>query len=119
MLTEAQVKQLRDILENQRDRLLRNAEQAVAFSKDRDRDRVGRDSIDESVEEWMYGTELRLADRGKFLLDKIGEALARLGGGTADTCEECEEPIGFKRLLARPMATLCILCKEDREHNEP
>lgn len=117
-LSGKQTDSIRQALESERDRLVRAARSAVEFSKDRDRDRVGRDSLDESVEEWMYGTELRLADREKFLLNKITEALARLEAGTIDECEDCEEPIGFKRLEARPVTTLCILCKEERESSE-
>jgi RNA polymerase-binding transcription factor len=118
MLNEAQTKALRELLETDRVRLLRNAQRAIDFSMDRDRDRIGRDSMDESVEEWMYGTELRLHDREKYLLGKIDEALDRLSSGVIDQCEECEEPIGFPRLKARPVTTLCIGCKEEREQTE-
>ena len=118
MLSGKQADVIRERLEAERDRLIRNARTAVEFSKDRDRDRVGRDSMDESVEESMYATELRLHDREKFLLNKINEALDRLEAGTIDECEDCEEPIGFKRLEARPVTTLCILCKEERESSE-
>ena len=118
MLTATQLDQIRDKLTSDRDRLLRSARDAVDFSRSRDRDRVGRDSLDESVEEWMYSTELRLKDREKFLLKKIQGAIERLEGGTIDQCEDCEEPIGFARLAARPVTTLCIACKEDREKDE-
>lgn len=115
MLNEAQLAALRKQLEEDRARILVNAEDARGFSRDRDRDRIGRDSMDESVEESMYATKLRLHDREKFLLTKIEEALERLDAGTIDQCEDCEEPIGFARLKARPVTTLCIACKEERE----
>ncbi len=118
MLTEAQTKELRERLTADRTRLLENAERARDYSRGRDRDSVGRDSMDESVEEAMYSTELRLHDREKFLLTKIQSALERLDKGEIDECEDCEEPIGYKRLEARPVTTLCILCKEERESNE-
>ena len=38
--------------------------------------------------------------------------------GAAKACESCGEPIGFKRLLARPVTTMCIVCKEEREREE-
>ena len=44
--------------------------------------------------------------------------MARLGEGTIDECEDCGEPIGFRRLLARPVTTLCIDCKEEAEKEE-
>jgi len=119
MLTDAETEALRRLLLSDRERLLRNAQRAIDFSMDRDRDRIGRDSMDESVEEWMYGTELRLHDREKFLLGKIDEALDRLAAGRIDRCEDCDEPIGFARLKARPVTTLCIVCKEEREEAEP
>lgn len=118
MLTEAQEKQIRAVLETQRDRLLGNAHEAREFSRDRDRDRVGRDSVDESTEEALYATTLRLADRETFLLNKIVLALQRLDQGIIDQCEDCDEPIGFPRLAARPVTTLCIGCKEERETSE-
>lgn len=118
MLTEDQVTSLRSVLLSERERVLISAREAIGFSMDRDRDRVGRDSLDESVEEWLYGTELRLKDRETFLLAKIQAALERIEAGTLGLCEDCEEPIGYARLAARPMTALCIACKEDREQNE-
>jgi len=118
MLSPAQLEKLRKSLTQNRVRLLQSARQAVEFARNRDRERVGRDSLDESVDEWMYSTELRLKDREKFLLGKIKAAIERIENGTIDECEECEEPIGFARLSARPVTTFCIACKEDREKNE-
>lgn len=118
MLTDAQIAELRKALENDRNRILHNADDARDFSMDRDRDRVGRDSMDESVEEELYATKLRLHDRERFLLNKITNALQRLDEGTIDVCEDCEESIGYARLKARPVTNLCIGCKEEREGQE-
>jgi DnaK suppressor protein len=118
MLTTNEKQVLRESLEAERERIVRNARSARDFSMDRDRDRIGRDSMDESVEEWLYATELRLHDRETFLLGKIDSALERLEADRIDECEDCEEPIGFKRLQARPVTTLCIMCKEERESEE-
>lgn len=118
MLTADQLSQLRTTLISEQARLVANTESAIGFTMDRDRDRIGRDSIDESAEEELYSTQLRLHDRETGLLGKIRAALARLDAGTIDECEECEEPIGFKRLLARPVTTLCIECKSAREDDE-
>lgn len=117
MLNDKQRDQLRETLEGERHRLLRNAQDGLAFSMNRERN-IGRDSIDESMEEELFSTELRLRDREKFLLGKITSALERLTEGTIDECESCGEAIGFKRLLARPVTTLCIDCKEEREREE-
>ena len=117
MLSDTQRDQLRAVLEGERHRLLRNAQDGLAFSMNRERN-IGRDSIDESMEEELFSTELRLRDREKFLLRKIDEAIIRLDDGSIDVCEDCEEKISFKRLLARPVTTLCIDCKETRESEE-
>jgi RNA polymerase-binding transcription factor len=117
MLTEKEREELRAALSVERERLVRNAQDGLQFAMNRDRN-IGRDSIDESMEEELFSTELRLRDREKFLLGKIEAALERLDTGTIDECEDCGERIAFKRLLARPVTTLCIDCKEAREHEE-
>jgi DnaK suppressor protein len=117
MLTDSQREQLREVLMAERTRLLRNAQEGLSFSMNRDRN-IGRDSIDESMEEEIFSTELRLRDREKWLLGKIGSAIERLERGTIDECEDCGEQISFRRLLARPVTTYCIDCKEEREKEE-
>ena len=118
MLTSEQTNELRARLQAEINRLADHAHNAVEFTMDRDRDRIGRDSMDESTEEEIYSTQLRLHDRETFLLEKIREAMRRLETGAIDECEECAEPIGFKRLMARPVTTLCFECKTAREQVE-
>ena len=118
MLTAEQTNELRARLQADLSRLADHAHLGLKFTMDRDRDRIGRDSMDESTEEEIYSTELRLHDRETFLLEKIREAMRRLDAGTLDECEECSEPIGFKRLMARPVTTLCFECKTAREQVE-
>ncbi|SDP18841.1 RNA polymerase-binding protein DksA [Desulforhopalus singaporensis] len=62
--------------------------------------------------------ELRIRERERRLLTKIEEALVRIDEGTYGICEECDEPIGLKRLEARPVTTLCIDCKTNQEKQE-
>ena len=118
MLTADQAAQLKAVLMNEKRRLLLKAQEGLSFSMNRDRNAVGRDSIDESMEEELFSTELRLRDREKWLLGKINSALDRVEQNTVDECEDCGEHIGFKRLLARPVTTLCIDCKEQQEQEE-
>lgn len=118
MLTPEQTNEIRSRLQADLARLGDHAHSAIEFTMDRDRDRIGRDSMDEATEEEVYSTQLRLHDRETFLLAKIREAMQRLDAGTLDECEECSEPIGFKRLLARPVTTLCFECKSAREQVE-
>jgi DnaK suppressor protein len=117
MLTETERNTLSDVLRAERDRLLQNAKDGLKFSMERERS-IGRDSIDESMEEEIFSTELRLRDREKFLLNKINAALDRIKTGSIDECEDCGDKISFRRLLARPVTTLCIDCKEEKEKEE-
>jgi DnaK suppressor protein len=116
-LTEQQQSQLAALLQQRADELLANARGGLEMSMSRERT-GGRDSLDESTEEELLSTELRLRDREKKLLQKVHEAQNRLREGEINECEDCGEPIGFKRLMARPMTTLCIACKEVREEQE-
>ena len=118
MLTSSEREKLRTVLLQERSRLIKNAQEVLSFSMQRDRDLVGRDSLDESTKEELFSTELRLRDREKWLLGKINGALERLDAGTIDQCEDCGEKIAFRRLVARPVTTLCIDCKEEREREE-
>lgn len=62
--------------------------------------------------------ELRTKDRARKLIHKINKAIARIDDGTYGYCEETGEPIGLKRLEARPIATLCIEAQERHEKKE-
>ncbi|MCC6750351.1 MAG: TraR/DksA C4-type zinc finger protein [Deltaproteobacteria bacterium] len=117
MLNEEQAKQLRGTLQDAERKLLYNAQSSLHMSMDRETDN-GRDSIDQSSSEELISTALRLRDREKKLLAKIRGAIDRLTQGSIDECEECGEAIGFKRLMARPVTTLCIDCKESAEEEE-
>ena len=117
MLTDTEKSQIRKVLEEARQRLQRKSESALSYSMNHERN-IGRDSIDESMEEEIFSTEMRLHDREKFLLGKINKQLARLENGGIDVCEDCGEQIAFRRLMARPVTTLCIDCKEQSEREE-
>src|SRR3954468_21702517 len=117
MLSESEKSQIRKVLEQARTKLQRTSQNALAYSMNHERN-IGRDSIDESMEEELFSTEMRLHDREKFLLGKINKQMVRLDNGTIDVCEECGESISLRRLLARPVTTLCIDCKEQSEKEE-
>jgi DnaK suppressor protein len=117
MLKPAEIAQIGAKLRDVEHQLIQNAQLSLQLSRDRAAD-TGRDSLDQSTTEEMLSTDLRLRDREKKLLSKIRSAVVRLKEGTIDMCEECGEAIGFKRLMARPVTTLCIDCKESREEKE-
>jgi len=62
--------------------------------------------------------ELRTRDRARKLISKIDDALARIEDGSYGYCEETNEPIGIKRLEARPIATLSLEAQERHERME-
>src|ERR1044072_6447696 len=103
MLTPAQKDVLRARQQAGLNGLADHAHSALDFTMDRDRARIGRDSMDEATEEETYSTQLRLHDRETFLLGKIREAMARLEAGEIDGGEEGSGAVGVKRVLARPV----------------
>ncbi len=76
------------------------------------------DAIDFACNEVSRALELRTRDRERKLINKINEALHRIEDGSYGFCEETGEPIGFKRLDARPIATLSIEAQEQHERRE-
>ncbi len=76
------------------------------------------DSIDESVDEQGTSTEMKLKDRERNYLNQVNDALDRIADGDYGYCMTCGEPIGEKRLRARPVATECIEDRERREQQE-
>ena len=79
---------------------------------------ISSDVADIGAAEEQRQWQLRLLEREKKLLDKIDQALERLARGEYGWCAETGEPIGLKRLLLRPTATLCIEAKERQEQRE-
>jgi DnaK suppressor protein len=117
MLSQKEKNEIRKVLEEEQRRLSRTSQNALSYSMNHERN-IGRDSIDESMEEEIFSTEMRLHDREKFLLNKVTKQLQRLDSNEIDVCDECGEAISFRRLMARPVSTLCIDCKEQAEREE-
>jgi DnaK suppressor protein len=76
------------------------------------------DLADRATSETDRATELRTRDRQRKLIAKIDAALGRIEDGTYGYCEETGEPIGLKRLEARPIATLSVEAQERHERRE-
>ena len=76
------------------------------------------DIADRATAETDRAVELRTRDRERKLIAKIDEALKRIADGTYGYCEETGEPIGLKRLEARPIATLSVEAQERHERIE-
>ena len=76
------------------------------------------DVIDQASSQTEKSVEMRTLNRQIKLLSKIDKAIKRITNGTYGYCEETGEPIGLKRLIARPIATLSIEAQEKHEKNE-
>jgi DnaK suppressor protein len=76
------------------------------------------DITDRASLETERAIELRTRDRERKLISKIDAALHRIDAGTYGYCEETDEPIGIRRLEARPIATLSIEAQERHERME-
>jgi DnaK suppressor protein len=76
------------------------------------------DVTDRATSETDRAIELRARDRQRKLVSKIDSALDRLADGSYGYCEDTGEPIGLKRLDARPTATLSVEAQERHERRE-
>lgn len=76
------------------------------------------DAADRASSETDRSIELRARDRQRKLITKINAALNRIADGSYGYCEDTGEPIGLKRLDARPIATLSIEAQERHERRE-
>ena len=76
------------------------------------------DPADRATLETDRNFTLRIRDRERKLIMKIREALERLDAGTYGICEICGGEISEKRLIARPVTTMCITCKSRLEAQE-
>ena len=117
-LTKKELKKFQELLEEKRKAVLERARQMLAVENMALDTNDLPDEMDLASSEYLQSFELRLRGREKSLLSKLDLALKKIDDGTFGICEICEEPIGKKRLEARPETTLCIKCKEDQEREE-
>ena len=76
------------------------------------------DIVDQASSQTEKNVEMRTINRQRKLLNKIEKAIKKIENDTYGYCEETGEPIGLKRLIARPIATLSIEAQEKHEKNE-
>jgi DnaK suppressor protein len=114
---DKKVLEIRKDLLKQREELLSEAEQTINSNLVAEKQSFP-DPTDQAAAELDNNTLLRLRGREQKLLKKIDEAISRIDEGSYGVCESCGNPIGFKRLKARPVTTLCIECKTQQEEDE-
>ena len=76
------------------------------------------DLNDRASSETDWGIELRTRDRQRKLISKIDSALRRIDAGEYGYCEVTGDPIGIRRLIARPVATMTVEAQEAHERRE-
>jgi DnaK suppressor protein len=115
-MNERQREYFREKLIIWRDDILKEAKETLQHLQDENQNHP--DLADRASSETDRAIELRARDRQRKLINKIDAALHRLDDGTYGFCEETGEPIGLKRLEARPIATLSVEAQERHERRE-
>ena len=97
---------------------LKRSNSEAIFNASMDDNSSSADMVDQASSYTKKNVEMRAINRQIKLISKIDGALKKIQDGTYGFCEETGEPIGLKRLIARPVATLCITAQEKHEKNE-
>ncbi len=115
-MSKEQLEHFRMILSTWKRDLMQEVDRTVLHMKDEAANFP--DPNDRATQESEFSLELRTRDRERKLIRKIEEALKRIEDGSYGFCLETGEPIGVKRLEARPVATLSVEAQERRERRE-
>ena len=97
---------------------LKRTSNDALFNSSLDDNSTSADIVDQASSYTEKNVEMRAINRQIKLISKIDSALKRIQEGTYGFCEETGEPIGLKRLMARPVATLSIEAQERHERDE-
>ena len=88
------------------------------YNNSLDDNSASADIVDQASSYTEKNVEMKAINRQIKLISKIDQAIKKIENGTYGFCEETGEPIGIKRLIARPVATLCITAQEKHEKEE-
>ena len=94
------------------------ANNEALYNNSLDDNSTSADIVDQASSYTEKNVEMRAINRQIKLISKIESALKRIENGTYGFCDETGEPIGLKRLIARPVATLSIAAQEKHEKEE-
>ena len=97
---------------------LKRSSNEALFNSSLDDNTSSADIVDQASSYTDKSVEMKALNRSRKLISKINSALQRIKDGTYGFCEDTGEPIGLKRLMARPVATLCIAAQEKHEKDE-
>jgi len=90
----------------------------VLYNGGPDDNSTSADVVDQASSYTEKNVEMKTINRQIKLISKIDSAIKKIKDGTYGYCEDTGEPIGIKRLIARPIATLCIAAQEKHEKEE-
>ena len=90
----------------------------VLYNGEPDDNSTSADVVDQASSYTEKNVEMKTINRQIKLISKIDSAIKKIKDGTYGYCEDTGEPIGIKRLIARPIATLCIAAQEKHEKEE-
>jgi len=105
------------ILNEWKKEIVRTNNEAL-YNGNLDNNSVSADVVDQASSYTDKTVEMKAINRQIKLISKIDQALRRIKDGTYGFCGETGEPIGIKRLVARPIAELCIAAQEKHEKEE-
>ena len=88
------------------------------YNNSLDDNSASADIVDQASSYTEKNVEMKAINRQIKLISKINQAIKKIENGTYGFCEETGDPIGIKRLIARPVATLCIAAQEKHEKEE-
>lgn len=111
-MNDAQLEFFRNKLLHMQDEIIHRATHTAGYLQDQE---ATPDPADRATLEEEYSLELRTRDRERKLLGKVQSSLRQIDKGEYGYCLDTGEPIGLKRLLIRPTATLSVEAQERRE----
>ncbi len=114
-LKDKELKELKDRLLGQKEDILNKISDQTQYVLDPNEQKEQVDAANSNREKEQ---EARLLSRQGFLVKKITKTLHDIEIGEYGLCRECDGSIPFDRLRARPVADMCITCKEDSESEE-
>jgi DnaK suppressor protein len=111
-LTKKQLSNLKEKLHDERTSMVKLWDDGFDLARPE-----GSDEVEQSISDYTNSHLLRFKNRESFYLKKIEKALKKFDLHEYGKCSDCGDWIKFERLLARPTAELCILCKEESERS--
>jgi DnaK suppressor protein len=112
-----ELENFKNLLQEERRKVLRHLED-LSESSQEELDLTTGDSVDLASLEINQNSMHKIGKRETYLLKKIDLALSKIDEGSYGECESCGEQIAVGRLMARPVAQLCIDCKTEQENQE-